>query len=89
MQLYRPERLVFCRSVTVTRRCAIFREIGRVRTVKEGFGFARAFYRQNDLYFKLSELNGLGMDLDMGDQQRGPIITFDIETEDTHIANGK
>lgn len=61
VQNYRPEKLNFARSVRVISFRKLGREQGKVCVIKKdqgGFGFVHSVYRDQDIYFRLSEVLG-------------------------------
>lgn len=84
VQRYRPENLVFARNVLLTQPFSLFREIGRIRSIKteQGFGFVRSMHRTFDIYFRLNDI------LDGTKLEQGDCVEFDVEPDEMRNRGG-
>jgi cold shock CspA family protein len=81
---YRPENLIFARSLKVQSYRLLGRETGVVKSVRgQGYGFVSSSCRDFDLYFRTGDVIGAdGGVLRDRDIEEGMNVSFDVAVED-------
>jgi cold shock CspA family protein len=87
---YRPENLIFARSLRVKSYRALGRETGLVKSVRgQGYGFISSTIRDFDLYFRTNEVVGAnGEVLRDRDIDEGMMLSYDVVVEDAQGSGG-
>lgn len=86
VQHYRPEKIHFARGVKVRKYRQLGREMGIVCSVKEqGFGFVKSHLRESDMYFRTSEVLGMGGEMvPEAEVVLGIMVSFDIALDESN-----